>query len=65
MGGGALYAGQHGRTGQHWAFPGSEIRYHGKTLLALVAEAEALEESDPLPEPLLNLMDHAGLSQSV
>ncbi|APG18523.1 ribonuclease D [Kosakonia radicincitans] len=38
---------------------GSEIRYHGKTLLALVAQAQALPEEE-LPEPLLNLMDMPG-----
>lgn len=35
---------------------GSEIRFHGKTLLSLVEKAQALPE-DALPEPLLNLMD--------
>lgn len=35
---------------------GSEIRYHGKMLVALVAEAAALNEST-LPMPLLNLND--------
>ncbi|HFZ8993169.1 TPA: ribonuclease D [Citrobacter freundii] len=38
---------------------GSEIRFHGKTLLALVEKAQALPE-DALPEPLLNLMDMPG-----
>ncbi|PDO90332.1 ribonuclease D [Kosakonia pseudosacchari] len=38
---------------------GSEIRFHGKTLLALVAQAQALPE-EALPEPLLNLMDMPG-----
>ncbi|WP_044173921.1 ribonuclease D [Phytobacter massiliensis] len=38
---------------------GSEIRFHGKTLLALVAQAQALPD-DALPEPLLNLMDMPG-----
>ena len=38
---------------------GSEIRFHGKTLLALVAQAQQLRE-DELPEPLLNLMDMPG-----
>ena len=38
---------------------GSEIRFHGKTLLALVAKAQALPE-DALPETLLNLMDMPG-----
>ncbi|EDR7583832.1 ribonuclease D [Salmonella enterica subsp. enterica] len=35
---------------------GSEIRFHGKTLISLVAKAQALPE-EALPEPLLNLMD--------
>ncbi|EEE8156514.1 ribonuclease D [Salmonella enterica] len=34
---------------------GSEIRFHGKTLISLVAKAQALPE-EALPEPLLNLM---------
>ncbi|EMP6172912.1 ribonuclease D [Citrobacter amalonaticus] len=38
---------------------GSEIRFHGKTLLSLVAKAQALPE-EALPEPLLNLMDMPG-----
>lgn len=38
---------------------GPEIRYHGKTLLALVAEAEALDEAE-LPAPLANLIDQPG-----
>jgi ribonuclease D len=38
---------------------GSEIRFHGKTLIALVAEAEALPESE-LPAPLVNLVDMPG-----
>ena len=38
---------------------GSEIRFHGKTLLALVEKAQQLPE-DALPEPLLNLMDMPG-----
>lgn len=38
---------------------GSEIRFHGKTLLSLVAKAQALPD-DALPEPLLNLMDMPG-----
>ena len=38
---------------------GPEIRYHGKTLLALVAEANALDES-ALPEPIANLIDQPG-----
>ncbi len=38
---------------------GSEIRFHGKTLLALVAEAEALPE-EQWPAPLSNLVDMPG-----
>lgn len=38
---------------------GSEIRFHGKTLLGMVAEAQAMSEGE-LPEPLLNLMDMPG-----
>ncbi|MDV5357000.1 ribonuclease D [Enterobacter asburiae] len=38
---------------------GSEIRFHGKTLLALVAQAQELPEAS-LPEPLRNLMDMPG-----
>ncbi|MGO4742122.1 ribonuclease D [Serratia quinivorans] len=38
---------------------GPEIRYHGKTLLALVAEASELDEA-VLPEPLSNLVDQPG-----
>ncbi|POP44849.1 ribonuclease D [Superficieibacter electus] len=38
---------------------GSEIRFHGKTLLSLVEKAQAIPE-EALPEPLLNLMDMPG-----
>lgn len=38
---------------------GSEIRFHGKTLIALVEKAQTLPE-ETLPEPLLNLMDMPG-----
>ncbi|MDW5503596.1 ribonuclease D [Pseudomonas lundensis] len=38
---------------------GPEIRYHGKTLVALVAEAGELDES-VLPAPLPNLIDQPG-----
>lgn len=38
---------------------GSEIRFHGKTLISLVEKAQALPD-DALPEPLLNLMDMPG-----
>ena len=43
---------------------GSEIRFHGKTLLALVEKAQQLPE-DALPEPLLNLMDMPGYRKGV
>lgn len=38
---------------------GPEIRYHGKTLLALVAETAALGEAD-FPPPVVNLIDYPG-----
>lgn len=38
---------------------GTEIRFHGKTLIGLVAEAQALPESE-LPAPLVNLVDMPG-----
>lgn len=38
---------------------GSEIRFHGSTLLGLVEKAKALPD-DALPAPLLNLMDMPG-----
>lgn len=38
---------------------GSEIRFHGKTLLSLVEKAQALPE-EALPEPLKNLIDMPG-----
>ena len=38
---------------------GSEIRFHGKTLIALVAEAQAMPENE-LPAPLVNLVDMPG-----
>lgn len=38
---------------------GSEIRFHGKTLLAMVSEAQALPE-EALPAPLQNLVDMPG-----
>lgn len=38
---------------------GPEIRYHGKTLLALVAETAALNEAD-FPPPVANLLDYPG-----
>ncbi len=38
---------------------GSEIRFHGKTLISLVEKAQVLPD-DALPEPLQNLMDMPG-----
>lgn len=38
---------------------GPEIRYHGRTLLALVEESNALDESE-LPAPISNLIDQPG-----
>lgn len=38
---------------------GPEIRYHGRTLLALVAEANAMDEQE-LPTPLSSLIDQPG-----
>nr|WP_222942683.1 ribonuclease D [Pantoea sp. MHSD4] len=46
----------------HLGLSGHEIRFHGKTLVALVAEAEALDESE-LPAPLGNLIDHPDYKQ--
>ncbi|MBK0031623.1 ribonuclease D [Erwinia sp. S43] len=42
---------------EHLGVPGQEIRFHGRALLAMVAKAEALDESE-LPEPVANLIDH-------
>lgn len=41
---------------------GNEIRFHGKTLLSLVAEAQAIPET-ALPQPLQNLADMTGYRQ--
>lgn len=41
----------------HLGLAGQEIRFHGKTLVALVAQANELPESE-LPEPLANLVDN-------
>jgi len=41
----------------HLGLSGHEIRFHGKTLVALVADAQALPE-EALPPPLGNLVDH-------
>ncbi len=40
----------------HLGLSGHEIRFHGKTLVALVAEAQALSEE--APPPLGNIVDH-------
>jgi len=42
---------------------GAEIRYHGKTLIALVSQAAALDTS-ALPAPLLNLIDQPGYKKA-
>lgn len=42
---------------------GPEIRYHGKTLLALVAEGNAVPEED-LPPPISNLIDQPGYKRA-
>ncbi len=46
----------------HLGLSGHEIRFHGKTLLALVDETQALSEDD-LPQPLGNLIDHPNYKQ--
>ncbi|MEC5318883.1 ribonuclease D [Brenneria populi subsp. brevivirga] len=42
---------------------GPEIRYHGKTLLALVEQAKALPE-DACPAPVMNLIEHPGYKKA-
>ncbi len=42
---------------------GPEIRYHGKTLLALVAETTSLSEAD-YPPPVVNLIDYPGYKKA-
>ncbi|WP_017346333.1 ribonuclease D [Pantoea sp. A4] len=46
----------------HLGLGGHEIRFHGKTLLDLVEQAQQLDEAS-LPAPLPNLIDHAGYKQ--
>ncbi|EOS93467.1 ribonuclease D [Erwinia tracheiphila] len=46
----------------HLGLSGQEIRLHGKTLVAMVNEANALDESQ-LPAALNNLIDHPGYKQ--
>jgi len=41
---------------------GPEIRYHGRTLLALVAEGNAVPEME-LPAPIVNIIDKPGYKQ--
>lgn len=41
----------------HLGLGGQEIRFHGKALVAMVAQANALPESE-LPEPVANLIDN-------
>ncbi|MEI2264256.1 ribonuclease D [Erwinia sp. CGal63] len=41
----------------HLGLNGQEIRFHGKALVAMVAQANELPESE-LPEPLANLIDN-------
>lgn len=41
----------------HLGLAGQEIRFHGKALVAMVAKANELEESE-LPEPVANLIDN-------
>ncbi|VTP63480.1 Ribonuclease D [Serratia rubidaea] len=58
VGGGASYAGLHGRAGRIGPErPGDP--FPRKTLLALVAEANALDEA-ALPPPVANLVEHPG-----
>ncbi len=47
---------------EHLGVPGQEIRFHGKALLAMVAEANALPD-DALPQPLVNLIDYPQYKQ--
>lgn len=46
----------------HLGLSGQEIRFHGKVLLAKVAEAEALSE-EQLPQPVANLIDYPHYKQ--
>ncbi|WP_075181960.1 ribonuclease D [Pantoea sp. 1.19] len=47
----------------HLGLTGHEIRFHGKTLLAQVSEALALDD-EALPAPLQNLIDHPHYKQT-
>ncbi|RLM30843.1 ribonuclease D [Brenneria salicis] len=42
---------------------GPEIRYHGKTLLALVAQTNGIAEAD-CPPPVINLIDYPGYKKA-
>ncbi|MEN5015290.1 ribonuclease D [Erwinia sp. Eh17-17] len=46
----------------HLGLPGQEIRFHGKALVAMVAQAAALDDEN-LPEPLPNLIDYPNYKQ--
>jgi len=46
----------------HLGLPGQEIRFHGKAMVAMVAEASAMAE-DRLPEPVPNLIDYPHYKQ--
>jgi ribonuclease D len=47
----------------HLGLNGHEIRFHGKAMVALVAEAQAQDEAT-LPPPLPNLIDHPHYKQA-
>ncbi|MGM3187547.1 ribonuclease D [Musicola paradisiaca] len=42
---------------------GPEIRYHGKTLLELVAETQTMDAAE-YPEPVINLIDYPGYKKA-
>ncbi|MCG8709925.1 ribonuclease D [Brenneria sp. 4F2] len=42
---------------------GPEIRYHGKTLLAIVEQTKELSE-DAYPDPVMNLIEHPGYKKA-
>ncbi|WP_158785456.1 ribonuclease D [Pantoea sp. BAV 3049] len=46
----------------HLGLAGQEIRFHGKALVAMVARASELDESE-LPQPVANLVDYPGYKQ--
>ncbi|MBP2166945.1 ribonuclease D [Erwinia toletana] len=47
----------------HLGLNGHEIRFHGKTLVSFVAQANALPEEE-LPEPLSNIIDQPNYKQA-